>query len=107
MFGREPKTKLPSMRIYELLKTSATGVAVRERDSDKKFAMKSYAGERHCNNSKEISVGDTVLVRNDDKGNNLSPTYKPKPETIYKKRSDFNGYRKNVTRNSSRMKKSK
>ncbi|OWF47513.1 hypothetical protein KP79_PYT26171 [Mizuhopecten yessoensis] len=67
IFGREPKTKLPSMRNYELLKTSVTDVSVRERDSDKKFAMKSYADERNCNNSMVIYVGDTVLVRNDDK----------------------------------------
>jgi hypothetical protein len=55
----------------------AVDECVRRKDSDAKYNMKTHADLRNRAMDKGITVGDTVLMKNDFKGDKMSSMYNP------------------------------
>lgn len=84
MFGRKMKTKLPSLAIdYH-----GVDEDVRDKHMLEKQKMKDYADERRNAKDSEIDVGDTVLLRNDQKAHKYVPNFGPEEFVVKEKKGD-------------------
>ena len=102
IFGRIPRTRLPAVtkRVE-----SPTDLQVRERDSHRKYQMKSYADRKNHANQKNIAVGDTVILKRESHDNKLSAKYKAEPKMVTNKKGTMITVDGKVTRNVSQFKK--
>ena len=78
MFDEEPRTKLPQLDG----KAHTLDPLVRDRDTLAKNKQKYYADRQNNAENKNLKCGDSVLVRNDKRGDKLSTVFKPKPHII-------------------------
>ena len=103
LFGRPVRTRLPEPVVSE----QQSDEQLCARDREKKAKMKAYADSRGSTCSKDIKVGDTVLVRRDGVLCKHQSPYLPQPYKVVRKNGTQivvrhgNHY---ITRNSSRFK---
>lgn len=74
MFGREIRTKIPSL---QQLGTSVPSTSYRDRDQQSKEKGKEREDSRRKAKPSELKVGDQVLVKNVLPGNKLAPVFNP------------------------------
>ena len=78
LFGRQIRTKLPEATHQA---KASTDHEVRQRDHSAKQKMKQYSDMRHHHAPSAISIGDTVLLKQQRK-NKLSTRFDPDPVTV-------------------------
>ena len=76
LFGKQHKTRLP-----QLPTESTSDDDVRNKDTEAKQKMKTYADRRNHAATRLIKIGDRVLVKQ-NKRNNLSAYFNNKPYTV-------------------------
>ena len=83
LFGREIRTKIPSVNTSNLpgSKSDVVDPTIIERDRRQKAKMKKYADEKRRAASSNIKRGDQVLLKQQRK-NKLSTRYDPDPYTV-------------------------
>ena len=103
LFTREPRTKLPQVAF----RTTEPEVdeAVRVRDSQAKYTMKQNADVKDRAVTTDIKIGDSVLVKKEERGNKLKPPFDPIPKIVTAKKGPMITVDNSVTRNASRFKK--
>ena len=104
LFNRKIHTKLPQINAESETKCHEE---VKKRDSTAKAKMKVYADSKSSAKSSEISVGDTVLVRQRKK-NKLTMKFDPSPYQVTKRKGSRVTASRNgthITRNVSFFKK--
>ena len=107
LFGRESRTKLPTVLNNERQKFDELA---RQNDEQAKTYMKQSADIRNKAKPNNIKLGDTVLIRNESKENKLTPVFNPVPQTVVKKNGvmiTVSDNDKNTTRNASFFKPTK
>ncbi|KAK3084740.1 hypothetical protein FSP39_018188 [Pinctada imbricata] len=107
LFGREPSTKLPKVQRKNTQNSEITE-KVRQNDEQSKAKMKNAADKRNHASKSELNQGDHVLIRNERKGNKLTPTYNPESLTVTRKKGSMitaTDGNKEITRIASVMKK--
>ncbi|XP_033758079.1 uncharacterized protein LOC117340426 [Pecten maximus] len=106
MFSLEPKTQLPEVSVKRQKPAEPlVDEQVRRNDSQTKYRASSYADNRNRVHHRDISVGDTVMVKNEFKENKLSTVYDPTPRMVTNKKGPMVTVSGNITRNVSRFKK--
>lgn len=102
LFGREPKTMLPTVpsRTMDL----HIDEKIRVNDSEAKYKMKCYADARNCADYRDIKVGDTVVMNRDEYKGKLQPKYE-RPGIVTAKKGPMITVNNDVSRNVSRFKK--
>ena len=85
LFERDPRTKLP--QIDANVKHKDDDV-IRERDGEKKQAMKEYADSRRHAKSSDVEAGDVVLVKQ-GRANKLSTPFNPEPLIVSDRKGDM------------------
>lgn len=105
LFGRDPKTKLPELS--SKLHAEDDDI-VRMRDKQAKQQAKDRADTRNRATKSDITVGDQVIVRRDEKPGKLETPYNPRPMHVKEKRGTMvtaSRGKETITRNVSRFKK--
>ena len=98
LFGREPRTKLPQKSDVK----SKKHVEVRAAKNDAKSMMKQYADQRNRAVTTNIKIGDTVLLRKDNKCEKSSTPFHTTPYEVINKKGNMvtcQAGGRNVTRN--------
>ncbi|CAB3997741.1 Neural cell adhesion molecule 1, partial [Paramuricea clavata] len=81
MFGRELKTKLPELRPDK----NILDESIRDRDWNKKVAVKEYADKHRQANQNPINPGEKVLLKNSKTSGKLDPKFETKPYIVQTK----------------------
>jgi hypothetical protein len=101
---RDPKTKSPQVS-FERRAEQSYDESVRQNDSESKRKMKENMDRRNNAQHRDINVGDSVIVKYDQRGNKLQPIYKPELKTVLAKKGSMLTISGNITRNMSQVKK--
>ncbi|XP_062571293.1 uncharacterized protein K02A2.6-like [Saccostrea cucullata] len=101
LFNRDPKTRLPVTTHRD---STPNDLQVREKDSKKKFDMRSYADKRNQAKERDISVGDSVVMKNEKRGK-MQPYFSYEPKIVTDKKGSMITVDREVTRNMSQFKK--
>ena len=78
MFGREIRRKLPERIVSQEEKRNDL---ISERDEGKKKQMKAYADERRNAQQSSITIGDSVLLKQ-NRSDTLTSAYDPRPYAV-------------------------
>ena len=118
LFGRNPRTRLPSVaEVDDHQHDSPTSCSsqrdscaqqAKTRDAIAKQKQKQYADKRNRARTRELAVGDRVVVRDDKSGNKLSPAFHPTPMLVVARKGNMitaDSSNRRVTRNVSYFKK--
>ena len=109
LFGRDPITRLPqSSDVADLAHddppptSDPSAEQAKAKDATAKQKQKVYADNRNRARFRDLAVGDCVMIRNDSRGNKLSPTFQPIPMLVVAKKGNMitaEGRNRRVTRN--------
>ena len=105
--GRKLRTELPVVHVQKKVRFQDQENLLKQRDERLKEYMKGIADEKRHSEKSNISEGDRVLIKSDEKGKLVTP-YRPEPyEVVSRKHSMITAQRGNhqVTRNTSFFKK--
>ena len=100
LFGREPRTKLPQKS--DVKSKKHVEVRAAKNDAHAKSMMKQYADQRNRAVTTNIKIGDTVLLRKDNKCEKSSTPFHTTPYEVINKKGNMvtcQAGGRNVTRN--------
>ena len=100
LFGREPRTKLPQKS--DVKSKKHVEVRAAKNDAHAKSMMKQYADQRNRAVTTNIKIGDTVLLRQDNKCEKSSTPFHTTPYEVINKKGNMvtcQAGGRNVTRN--------
>ena len=86
LFNRKPSTKLPSCGKE---KNDMISQAAKAKDMETKKKQKKYADKRNNAKENQIQVGDTVLVRNDQKKDKWSTNFRNQPYEVISRKGNM------------------
>lgn len=81
LFGRKIRTKIPEI----LVSNELLDFEMRDRDGEKKGIGKRYADEKRQAKYSDITLGESVMVKRDQRQNKLDTPFIPKPFTVVAK----------------------
>lgn len=77
MFGRKIRTKIPQVCDFHI-----DDFEVRDRDSELKEKGREYSDTKRRSTESDISPGDKVLVKQTQKRDKMTLTFRPEPMTV-------------------------
>ncbi|KAK3105801.1 hypothetical protein FSP39_006028 [Pinctada imbricata] len=104
LFARDPKTKLPQVA-SDRRGNLYFDENVRTNDSESKRKMKENTDRQNSAHHRDINIGDSIIVKYDQRGNKLQPVYKPEMKTVLAKKGSMVTISGDITRNMSQVKK--
>ena len=87
LFGRHIRSKLPSFEVLNNMPVY-DDLYVRDRDAARKQATKDYADASRNAAESDLEPGDTVLLKNTQPRDKLSPSFHPEPHTVIERHGD-------------------
>ncbi|KAK3088256.1 hypothetical protein FSP39_016655 [Pinctada imbricata] len=106
LFARDPKTKLPQVA-SDRRGNLYFDENVRTNDSESKRKMKENTDRQNSAHHRDINIGDSIIVKYDQRKNKLQPVYKPEMKTVLAKKGSMVTISGDITRNMSQVKKVK
>lgn len=115
LFGRDPITRLPQIsdvadhdRDDRPTAADPTTELAKANDAIAKRKQKAYADNRNKARFRDLAIGDCVMIRDNSRGNKLSPPFQPIPMLVVAMKGNMitaEGGNRRVTRNVSFFKK--